>query len=236
MIRALPAIKRFLRTFPMTKPCYLAAYRIWSNNIYKKKAQQLQTEGLSLLTRLLKDLGNYHTPVFIAYGTLLGVIREKGFIPHDCDVDFGIVSNQLDDLKDFLFNKGYKITHGFEYQNNLVEFSIDINGINIDFFRYENREDLGFGSYVFHSDSDLGELQGKERHVAFVSCTPITNTITYEVSGIDFIVPENFEKYLSDIYTENWRIPDPNWVARKGPAWHDLHGEVGYEVEFSEAT
>lgn len=55
-----------------------------------KQTNDLQLIEKDILQRLIKILDEHSIPYFLAYGTLLGTIRHKGFIPWDDDIDIQI--------------------------------------------------------------------------------------------------------------------------------------------------
>ena len=40
--------------------------------------------------QIYRNLRKYHLRYFVAFGTLLGTVRHKGFIPWDDDIDVGM--------------------------------------------------------------------------------------------------------------------------------------------------
>lgn len=48
---------------------------------------ELQTEVLDILRFIHKKCQQNNLTYYLAYGTLLGAIRHKGFIPWDDDID-----------------------------------------------------------------------------------------------------------------------------------------------------
>lgn len=73
-----------------------------SNVLYKqydpdvlKKLQMVQTE---MLKDVLEVCDKYDLPCFLIYGTAIGAVRHKGFIPWDDDIDVGMLRKDYDKL------------------------------------------------------------------------------------------------------------------------------------------
>lgn len=54
---------------------------------------------MQLLNKLLKVCGKHHLKVWAEGGTLLGTIRDKGFIPWDDDIDMAMMRDDYDKLQ-----------------------------------------------------------------------------------------------------------------------------------------
>lgn len=61
---------------------------------------RLQKKELQMLEELSEILDRNHIPFFLAYGTALGCIRHKGFIPWDDDVDIFVKGNDYPRIKE----------------------------------------------------------------------------------------------------------------------------------------
>lgn len=92
-----------------------------------KRQQLLKDNFLDVLNSVYSSkISNYD--VWLDFGTLLGIYRDKGLIKHDLDMDFGIV---IDDYLDFqekekeLLNKGFQKTRELYYNKELMEVSYD---------------------------------------------------------------------------------------------------------------
>ena len=104
-----------------------------------KRQQLLKDNFLDVLNSVYSSkISNYD--VWLDFGTLLGIYRDKDLIKHDLDMDFGIV---IDDYLDFqekekeLLNKGFQKTRELYYNKELMEISYDYNGLNVDFIVYK---------------------------------------------------------------------------------------------------
>lgn len=60
--------------------------------------QERKDISLEILTELDKVCKRYHIPYFLAYGTLIGAVRHKGFIPWDDDIDVWVKLDDYDRL------------------------------------------------------------------------------------------------------------------------------------------
>ncbi len=64
--------------------------------------RKVQLRLLEMAVAIRNVLEKYGVPYMITYGTLLGAVRHKGFIPWDDDFDFYIISEQYDEVVDCL--------------------------------------------------------------------------------------------------------------------------------------
>lgn len=75
-----------------------------------KKVWQVE---LILLKKLLEVCEKYNLKVFAEGGTLLGAIRERGFIPWDDDIDVAMLREDYDKLQDIALNE-FKAPYFFQ--------------------------------------------------------------------------------------------------------------------------
>lgn len=64
--------------------------------------RKVQLRLLEMAVAIRKVLEKHDVPHMITYGTLLGAVRHKGFIPWDDDFDFYIISEKYDDVIEYL--------------------------------------------------------------------------------------------------------------------------------------
>lgn len=141
-----------------------------------EKVQQVQAEILKDVLELCKKHGIDN---FIIFGSALGVVRHKGFIPWDDDIDIGIfredlprfkraVKKELSDKYEFLtceINHNYActVTHfqkkGTKFVSNDIKKCDYTPGINIDIFIYDHLADGFFARrYQYFMTWFLGRL------------------------------------------------------------------------------
>jgi hypothetical protein len=164
---------------------------------------------LAIKTISKEIIPNYNT--WINSGTLLGIYRDGGLIPHDTDVDFGITFHikEKDTIKDFeypLFRawdyKGFPMQRAYLINDTIVDFYYFWRGIEED--KIINVNDHG----VWRLDFNL--------------VMPTKMTI-WNNMRIDF--PNNVEKYLEWHYGD-WKTPRES----KQEWWKDAKNLEKYSI------
>lgn len=137
---------------------------------------------------------------FLAYGTLLGAVREGTVLGHDSDADLGYVSRFHDPVD--VVRESFRVQREFNqrgwstYRYSGAAFRVDVS-------------EGGVGLDVFGGFLDRGRLwlMGEigtdyERDWLF----PLT---TVELAGRRMPAPARPEKLLEATYGPGWRVPDP---------------------------
>ena len=196
-------------------------------------------------TKLIQDIFNKHDKkIWLNWGTLLGVVRDKKLIDDDIDLATLFNLSLMNDIKKDLVNNGFEIE---ELPNNI--------GINL---RKKNFR-AGIGYYdidaknkvlcqdmlpvLFHDRffaKKLYYLLMKKHTSNFTywffrlfggyyikSVIPVEFVVpeaTVEFNGIDFFVPSQSEKYLEYLYGYNWKTPIkdyPHFVAKDNLEYYE---------------
>ena len=79
------------------------------NNKEKLSLREIQMAMLEILKQVHKICEENQITYYIAYGTLLGAIRHKGFIPWDDDTDIWMPREDFERFKDIFLKNDYKI-------------------------------------------------------------------------------------------------------------------------------
>jgi Methyltransferase domain len=165
-----------------------------------------QASVMRLYERLQATLAEaFGYDVFLVYGTLLGVVREGGFIGHDLDFDCAYISSHLvgeaaaRELKQIAFTL---IDRGF--QVHLTRKAMHVSdtqsgGVGIDLFHlyFDEAGSLQF-PFGVAGPSDFTRSQWRGVH-------------EIPFAGSSALIPEDAAAMAQHIYGPSWRNPNPGF-------------------------
>jgi len=141
-----------------------------------------------------------HVPFFLAYGTLLGIVRDGDLLPHDKDMDVGLPW----DVSREALVRALTEKHGFsrfgrhtpENDAWLIPLVHRETGISIDLF-------------FFKPDGDALLSGFHHLPVPLLWRFGHFTTRPLEFLGHTWQVPDPPERFFQEIYGPDWRTPDP---------------------------
>ncbi len=171
----------------------------------KRINMDISRNNLELLCNILNKTDIKYGLIF---GTLLGAVREKSFIPYDEDSDMFILSEYRDSFLELLFEikaSGLELVRINEGYLSLMK---DEEYIDIYFFELKKK-------YLFYKVRHL-----LHRHE--VAAKYMDNPIPYTFLGINLFVPNHPEIVLKKLYGKTWKIPLENSFAIPNTFWRKL--------------
>jgi SAM-dependent methyltransferase len=195
---------------------------------YGRLIRPLSAEAASSLDTLLDQteqlLGDLRekagVPAFIAYGTLLGAVRNGELIGHDNDLDLGYVSEHAYPVD--VIREGYRVERALQKAGWTVRRGSGTR-LNVRIRQPDGRlrfVDVFTAHWVddvLYMPSDTGFRLPRE------AVLPLTSV---ELHGRRMPAPADHERLLAATYGEGWRSPDPSfqyetprWLARRLNGW-----------------
>ncbi len=164
----------------------------------------IDQESAKLALLLFADIMADHCPFFLIDGTLLGAVRDGGFITYDTDIDVGVWSEDFQQpALDALTENGFRVRRQIGPNDRGLSVSLVWKNIYIDVFPFTRGE-------YFSTDMKMPKIHLRTRLRPF-GLAPI------EFLGHHFLAPDPPEQYLEDGYGPDWRTPVQNWSYRYSP-------------------
>lgn len=174
--------------------------------------KKIALENLAAITSLLDERG---MPAWLDGGSLLGCHRGGDLIDHDEDTDLGIhiADWQREPALDFLQAvkaAGFAIERYFGEISQGLEICLKRRGVHTDlFFYYPEGDRVWCGSWG--GNWFLARPGEPKRCVLIKYYYQRFELRPMKLKGLEFHVPADTERYLTELYGETWRIPDPAW-------------------------
>lgn len=213
----IPGVKSLL------KPLY---YR-YKKSVEKKRNVNFRNNALSVLADFDKALSVGGFQYTLAFGTLLGAVREKGFIKHDLDIDVAMWADEWSlELRNCLSNAGFHLWHTFEVDGGAYgrEETYEKDNVAIDiFFFYPAIDQHPYCCDFLPRPSAPTHQKCMELYGGSlprrVELPMKRERIKTQFETLELYIPENAHEILTFRYGESYMVPNPQWGIRS----HDTH-------------
>lgn len=215
MVSRVPGLKRILK--PLYYP-YKSYVRRKRNAVFHKNALKLLKEFDSCC----EENGISYS---LAFGTMLGAVREHGFIKHDIDIDVFIrIEDNNEGISKLLEQNGFKLDHLFLVENGALgrEETYCKHDVLIDVFYIFPPVDVLSYTCDFKAYQGMVTWQKSQKVKGGVLARrieiPISkNTIKMKFEDLLLPVPDNYDEFLRFRYGDSYMTPDPSWYNGNNP-------------------
>lgn len=187
----------------------------------------IKRDGIKSLAEVTKALNSEGVLAFADFGTLLGLVREKGLLRHDLDIDVGVLTTSTDNSKDIervLCGIGYKKSREFTI-NGVVKEQSYVKKVKVDiqYYSIDSIENMMY-CYLFYNP---GHNRFETKWNSVMKKCPVVKEIKQiPIKEHNIFIPTNAEEILVYKYGPNWMCPDKGWVYWQGPNTYNAE-EIG---------
>ena len=194
--------------------------KIYIEPIEKKRNKIFLKNGVEVL-RVFDSVMNANNIIYsLDFGSLLGAVRESGFIKHDldidvavsCDVDKNLIEKKLQDVG-FKLHRRIIVDEGkFGIEETYIK-----NDVSLDiFYYYPYKNGSYYCTWFLPFEGCASFKESVDKHgglLPVMSISPFSEDVEYvKFENIQLPCFRSSEKYLIAKYGTNWRIPDPTCV------------------------
>ena len=221
---------------PFAKKLLKPLYYPYKEYLKKKRNSQYKKYAINVLEEFDKIMSQLGIKYSLAYGSMLGAVREHGFIPHDLDIDvFLWAEDYSDKIRKTLLENGFSINHIFTLEEGNLGRSETYSkyDVSIDlFYVYPSIDERGDYTCVFspfpgcvtwkHSQDTKGGLEVQKWD------TPISrNIVKMKFEHLLLNVCSNYDELLKITYGNNYMIPDPKFNGNDIKCYIEWKDKIG---------
>ena len=199
-------VVKILVRLGLYKPVVSAINRIKEAN----QARRVRRMGLETLREANAACKEANILMFPTFGTLLGAIREKGFIPYDFDLDVGVARDVKPDMiHESMRSHGFTLTkQTYIPEVGITEETYHRKEVGVDVFYYfAEGEDWYAYCPVKHEYKDWKEANISDGFPVARSYVPKSDFEKIDFLGIQINVPVKAHEWLKDIYSDSYMTP-----------------------------
>ncbi len=177
----------------------------------RKNATYMQygLETVEQFAKCMDENGFYYT---LAFGSILGAIRDRGFIKHDLDIDtFLWFDENSSRVRECMKAYGFELVYEFSIDNDKYgkEETYSYKGCHIDIFYLYPAIDRYPYCCDFVEQLKWGKIGRIPRRIE-VPLSRERRLVPFE--SIELYVPSNAEEICEFRYGPHYMTPDPSWT------------------------
>ena len=231
------AVKRILKSCSIGRLAYEPLHKLYRMYSVPRRRRILKRHGVEVLSDLAEIFKRRGIPAYAIYGTLLGFVRDGGFMPHDDDIDVGIIPGRGWDAKRLVKvlmeeENGFSFMRSLIYNGVVDEVTMIHKKVPVDFFFYEDDGEW-FYQHCYYYQKGEHYPNDKANSVYKLPQLRHSDIKLLDVMGVKFPVPMKAEEECEDHYGVNWRVPDPVYDGEFNPKFTRMPG-FGYSCSLDE--
>lgn len=202
-MKAPTSLKKLFMKSHLGRKTWTGIRQFYLSHLVLTPNERLQKYGTEAIREIHSILTSAGLPYYADYGTLLGIVREGGFIRHDDDIDFSVPPGSPSPkcyLQTLLSSRDLVFWRGFEYRGRITELAFWYRGVPIDFF-FSVVEDGVIYNYAYN------DMPGREDWIPYRERREINGKFELRlINGQAVVIPENYDAILTTKYGA-WRTP-----------------------------
>ena len=216
----------FLRDNLILRKTFYPFVRWLMVDVLKYRLHAMRKYGYVAVAKIQKSSNSVGISCFPMFGTLLGFVRDGGFISHDNDMDFMICEEAgLEKFYHLLLNEGFTFGRYILFDGKFKEFTMRYKECSIDFFGCGDA--IGDNMIKVHTEN-YGDFWGALEFPK--PCDPQP----YEVHGVETVLPRNYEEILRLNYGD-YHKKIANWNSTMAPAFRKDNDGHLVKISFDES-
>lgn len=192
------------------------------------------TYGVEVLKKFDDCMNKNNFFYTLAYGSILGAIREHGFIKHDLDVDVYMwIEDYSPQVITELQNAGFTWLHNYSIDDGKYgrEDTFEYKGVCIDiFWLYPAINEHPYSCLFLRQDN----LSKNQRLPQRLEMPIIKKRRLEQFETLELPVPINAEEICAMRYGPNYMTPDPSWHWENEKntvvEWHEMIPKTIYKL------
>lgn len=229
-------IANFVGKNSFFKKLFRPIYSKYLDGIAKKENKVFRQNAIHVISIFDKCLSDNGLVYSLVFGSMLGAIREHGFIKHDLDIDVAMwIEDYSPQIQKELNKYGFRLAHTLTVENGELarEETYSKDGISIDiFYIYPPLERMPYcctfyycdGCVSFeHSVSKCGYVKVRRLEMPWKK-----EIIKVPFENIELPIMTNSKELLKITYGNDYMTPNPRWTPSRennyAVIWKDVKG------------
>lgn len=159
------------------------------------------------LKTLIDDLDELNAKPCLAYGTLLGAVRDNQFIAHDDDVDIIIGLPTPNLTKEQALEEHERIAAQLDSQKYIINRATK-SGANLNLHVYVIKTGVLIDLFPYWVNDDQALLHMEKMNIRGIPADILDGRSSIRLYDQEFPIPEHSEAFLAQRYGDGWATPD----------------------------